>query len=98
MQRHLGDEVQGGVAADPALEEPRGGGGPGDGVLLLVSADALEGKRCSHEVLAQSLAGGLVEDAGSTLENPACCQARSLRAKAGLSDKVVREQVSALIA
>ena len=37
-------------AVDPALEESRGGGGPGDGVPLLVPADALEGKRCSHEV------------------------------------------------
>jgi hypothetical protein len=71
MQRHLGDEVQGGVAADPALEEPRGGGGPGDGILLLVPADAPQGKRCSHEVLTQSLARGLVEDAGPALDGEA---------------------------
>ena len=36
MQRQLGDEAQGGVAADPAFEESRGGGGPGDSVLLLI--------------------------------------------------------------
>jgi len=68
MQRHLGDEIQRGVAADLALEEPRGGSGPGDGVLLLVPTDAPQGKRCSHEVLAESLARGLVEDSSPTLD------------------------------
>ena len=57
--------------ADAALEEPRGGSGPGDGILLLVLADAPQGKRCSHEVLAESLARGLIEDAGLTLDGEA---------------------------
>jgi len=68
VQSPLGDEVQRGVPALPALEVPRGGGGPGDGILLLVPADALQGKRGSHDILAQGLARGLVEDAGLTLD------------------------------
>jgi hypothetical protein len=68
VQRHLSDEVQRGVAADPALEVPRGGREPSDGVLLFVPTDALQGDRGSHDVLAQRLARGLVEDAGPALD------------------------------
>lgn len=51
VQRLLGGEVQRRVVADTALEVTRRGGGPGDGVLLLVPADALQGQRGPHEVL-----------------------------------------------
>jgi len=68
MQSHPGDEVKRGVPALPALEIPRGGGGPGDGVLLLVPADALQGKRGTHDILAPGLARVLVPDAGPALD------------------------------
>jgi hypothetical protein len=46
---NLGDEVQRGVTADLALEESREGG-PGDDVLLLIPADALQADRGTHDV------------------------------------------------
>jgi hypothetical protein len=38
------------------------------GILLLVPADALEAKRRSRGKLSQSLAGGLIEDLGRTVD------------------------------
>lgn len=93
VQRQLGDEIQRGAAADPALEEPRGGSGPGDGVLLLVRADAPQGKRFSHEVLTQSLARGLVEDAGPTLDREASMlPSEDLAGAVGIRQTLLEEQ------
>jgi hypothetical protein len=92
MQRHLG-EVQGGVATDPALEEPRGGSGPGDGILAFVPADAPQRKRCSHQVLAESLARGLVEDAGPTLDGESrVLPGEDLSGEVGIQQALLEEQ------
>ena len=45
-----GSTTSGGVTAGLALEESRRGRGPDDGVLPLVPADALKGKRGSYDV------------------------------------------------
>jgi hypothetical protein len=93
VQCHLGDEVQGAVAADLTLEEPREIGGPGDDILLLVPADALQGQRGSHDVLTQRLARGLVEDAGSTLDRePGVLPARYLSGEVGIQQALVEKQ------
>jgi hypothetical protein len=93
VQRHLGDEVQGGVAADPALEEPRGGSGPGDGVLLLIPADTLRGDRGTHDVLAQSLTCGLIEDAGPALDGEAgVLPGEDLSGEVGVQQALLEEQ------
>ena len=93
VRRHRGDEVQRGVVADPALEEPRGGSGPGDGILPFVTADALEGKRCSHEILAQRLARGLVEDAGPTFDREArVLPGENLAGEVGIQQTLLEEQ------
>jgi hypothetical protein len=50
------------------LKNPDGEAEPGDDVLPFVPADTLQGKRCSHEILAQSLARVLIENAGPTFD------------------------------
>jgi hypothetical protein len=60
---------------------------------MLAPADALQGERCSHDVLAQCFARGLAVDACPTLDGePGVFPAEELAGEVGIQQALLEEQ------